>query len=64
MLSGETLVRSTHIFPFKMFLNFYHIQMFLFYMFVQRLIQNRLLITQMLDLTDLPTLLPSSGEER
>jgi hypothetical protein len=38
MLSGGTLVRSTHIFFFlNVFVNFYHIQMFLFYKFVQRL---------------------------
>jgi hypothetical protein len=62
---GDLGKKYTHFFLFKMFCEFfYHIQMFLFYMFIQRLIQNRLLITQMLDLTDLPALLPSNGEER
>jgi hypothetical protein len=55
---GDLGKKYTHFSLFKCFVNFYHIQMFLFYMFVQRLIHNRLLMSQMLDLTDLLVLLP------
>jgi hypothetical protein len=34
---GELGKKHTHFFLFKFFVNFYHIQMFLFYKFVQRL---------------------------
>jgi hypothetical protein len=61
---GDLGKKYTHFLFLNVFEIFYHIQMFLFYMFVQRLIQNCFLITQMLDLTDLSALLPSSGEER
>jgi hypothetical protein len=61
---GDLGKKYTHFSLFKCFCEFYHIQMFLFYMFVQRLNTKSFLITQMLDRTDLLVLLPFSGEER
>jgi hypothetical protein len=61
---GDLGKKYTHFLFLNVFEFLYHIQMFLFYMFIQRLTQNYLLITQMLDRIDLLALLLSRGEER
>jgi hypothetical protein len=61
---GDLGKKYTHFLFLNVFEFFIIFKCFCFYVFVQRLMQNHLLITQMLDLTDLPTLLPSSDEER